>query len=302
MRARGAGNLPLAPLEPFTQPRRLADVRIVRPAATSCYEKWRNVVLVASPLGKFSSPVAHWLRCGASLSYLDPERRAGARRLSLPKALCVIHKARLAIGLAQDENCTTTIRLTARGAVVLMLWHLDALAAAWRGVAMGRSRNRPDNVGWQEAVARLARERTLAENCARLLKKHGSSAAIASGSLAYGEAKAEYDGIIAGLTVALARKAMPASLPDLETRLRTGLAKREAFCRCVASIVPAPRSGEKGVVEEIVGGAIGPLVDALKAIWLRVHGDNMLARKTIETQLSATIWADFQSITSGPSP
>jgi hypothetical protein len=39
-----------------------------------------------------------------------------------------------------------------------------------------------------------------------LLKKHGDAAAIAGGALAYGEVKAEYDGIIAGLIVALARK------------------------------------------------------------------------------------------------
>ena len=62
-------------------------------------------------------------------------------------------------------------------------------------------------VTWQEAVARLARERTLAETCAALLKRNGDTAGIARGVLAYGEAKAEYDGIIAGLIVALARKA-----------------------------------------------------------------------------------------------
>jgi hypothetical protein len=172
-----------------------------------------------------------------------------------------------------------------------MLWLLHGR------IPVSSSQNTTDNVGWAEAVARLARERSLAENCVRLLKEHGSTSAIANGSLEYGEAKAEYDGLIAGLTVALARKAMPASLPDLETRLRVGFLKREAFCHSVASIVPAPRPGEKGVVEEIVKGAIGPLVDALKAICLCVHDDNMLARKTVETQLIATIWADFASIT-----
>ena len=77
----------------------------------------------------------------------------------------------------------------------------------------------PPAIGWQEAVARLAGERTRAEACAGLLRRYGDEAAKAQGQVAYGEAKAEVDGVIAGLTVALARHAEPASLPDLEGRL-----------------------------------------------------------------------------------
>jgi hypothetical protein len=36
-------------------------------------------------------------------------------------------------------------------------------------------------IGWQEAVARLAGERTKAETCARLLKQYGDKAAVAQG-------------------------------------------------------------------------------------------------------------------------
>ena len=110
-------------------------------------------------------------------------------------------------------------------------------------------------INWQEAVARLAQERTQAETCARLLKKYGDAAAIDRGSLTYGEAKAEYDGIIAGLGVALARKEKPASLPDLEDRLRRGFDEREVFCKSAQALVPA-RTGETGVVGEIVRGAV----------------------------------------------
>jgi RNA polymerase sigma-54 factor len=39
-------------------------------------------------------------------------------------------------------------------------------------------------VTWQEAVARLARERTAAETCAALLKKRGDETAIDRGALA----------------------------------------------------------------------------------------------------------------------
>jgi hypothetical protein len=155
-------------------------------------------------------------------------------------------------------------------------------------------------IGWQEAVARLARERTLAETSARLLKQHGSPAAVASGALVYGEAKAEYDGIIAGLTVALARKQAPTSLPGLEAALRRGFAQRTAFCQSVAGLLPAVPAGQRGILGDIVGGAVGPLLDAIKAIWLRVRDDDALMRKTIETQLEATAWPEFSVVTVGP--
>ena len=56
-------------------------------------------------------------------------------------------------------------------------------SAAWTASAQ--------DIGWQEAVARLAQERTLAETCVALLKKHGSVGAIERGQLAYAAAKAE---------------------------------------------------------------------------------------------------------------
>ena len=154
-------------------------------------------------------------------------------------------------------------------------------------------------ISWQEAVARLARERTVAETCAGLLKKHGDSAAIAHGALAYGEAKAEYDGIIAGLIVALARKAAPASLPDLEARLRRGFEKRVAFCDSVKQLVPGPIAGARGLIEEIIKGTIAPLIGAINTLWLRSGDDNALMRKTIETQLQATSWLSFASVELG---
>ena len=160
--------------------------------------------------------------------------------------------------------------------------------------------DRSPDITWQEAVARLARERTLAEACAALLKKRGAPTAVARGALAYGDAKAEYDGIIAGLTVALAQKAAPASLPDLQAMLLRGFEKREAFCESVKALLPAPVAGQKGIVEDIVKGTVGPVIDAVKAIWLRSRDDNALARKIVETQLEAAAWRDFAAVAPGP--
>ena len=152
-------------------------------------------------------------------------------------------------------------------------------------------------IGWQEAVARLAYERTKAETCIKELKKYGDKAAISRGEDAYNDAKAEYDAIVQGLTVALARKGEPMSLPDLEARLQRGFDAREAFCKSVLALIPSS-AGQNGPnpIADIVGAVAGPVVDALKAIYLRGKDDDALMRKTIETQLEATTWPAFASI------
>ena len=151
------------------------------------------------------------------------------------------------------------------------------------------------DTGWQEAVARLAYERTKAETCVKALKAYGDQAAIKRGEITYGEAKADYDGIIQGLIVALARKGEPASVPDLEARMQRGFNARDAFCRSVQPLVPSS-AGQKGVITDIISGVVGPLIEAVKAIWMRSKDDDLLMRKTIETQLEATSWPPFASI------
>jgi hypothetical protein len=145
-----------------------------------------------------------------------------------------------------------------------------------------------EEIVWQEA-----------ETCVKELKKYGDQAAQSRGEDAYNDAKAEYDAIVSGLTVALARKGEPASLPDLEARLHRGFEAREAFCKIVKPLVPST-TGEKSPITDIVGGAVGPVIDAIKAIWIRAQDDGALMRKTIESQLEAASWPTFASITSSP--
>jgi hypothetical protein len=154
-----------------------------------------------------------------------------------------------------------------------------------------------EDIGWQEAVARLAYERTRAETCVKVLKEHGKKDAIARGESAYNEAKAEYDGIIAGLTVALARKADPPSLPDVEARMKRGFEAREAFCKSVQPLVP-PNVGQRDVITDIVSGTVGPVVDAIKVVWMRGKDDDAMMRKTIENQLEAAKWPKFDEVKS----
>jgi hypothetical protein len=155
-------------------------------------------------------------------------------------------------------------------------------------------------INWQEAVARLARERTLAETCVALLKKYGDAGARDRGSLAFGQAKAEYDGVIGGLVVALARKGQPGSLSDLQAQLQRGFELRDAFCRSVQPLLPPAPSGQKGPIADIVEGAVKPVIDALVTIWSRTRDDDALMRKTIQTQLEATSWPSFDKVVPSP--
>ena len=86
--------------------------------------------------------------------------------------------------------------------------------------------------------------------------------------------------------------------------MRRALAKRQAFCRTLEPLGTASGGGEKGWIEEAVKGVIdgvaGPLIDAIKALWLRSRDDDALVRKTIETRLEAAMWPDFAAV--APSP
>ena len=119
-------------------------------------------------------------------------------------------------------------------------------------------------IGWQEAVARLAYERTRAVTCARALQQHGNEAARRQGALAYGAAKAEIDAVIAGLMVALAQAKAPTSLPDLEARLQRGVTGRAALCATVMPLLP-DTSGERSTLDDLVSGTPGPLLEAVTA-------------------------------------
>jgi hypothetical protein len=154
-----------------------------------------------------------------------------------------------------------------------------------------------EDIGWQEAVARLAHERTRAETCVRLLKTYGDEAALSRGDLTYGEAKAEIDAVIAGLIVALAKDEEPATLPDLETRLALGVQGRETLCEQAKPLVP-DATGEKSVIVDLVAGALGPLLDATQEIYFHAEEADRLTRATIQNQLEATKWSAFADISS----
>jgi hypothetical protein len=153
-------------------------------------------------------------------------------------------------------------------------------------------------MAWPEAVAELAGERTRAEDCVRVFKRHvgDEPAALSRGELDYGEAKADMDEVIAALIVAVAKGDEPISINNLDARLNEAVAGREAFCAEVKATVPDD-SGTKGIFGDLVSGAIGPVIEAATAIYLHYRDEDMLTRKTIETQIKSTEWPAFAAVT-----
>jgi hypothetical protein len=151
---------------------------------------------------------------------------------------------------------------------------------------------------WPDAIATLAAERTRAETCVRLLKRHagGEAAALSRGELAYTAAKAEMDAVIAGLTVVLAQGGTPPDLPDLEARLTRGVRAREAFCKEVTALVPDD-PGTRNVLVQVLGAVLTPLLEAVRALYTGLTEHDRLRRQTIQTQLEATQWPAFAEIT-----
>ena len=113
------------------------------------------------------------------------------------------------------------------------VWLVGAQASlsSWRS-SLVPAVIRAQTMRWPEAVAALAAERARAETSVRLLKRHAGddAAALSRGELAYAEAKADVDAVIAGLIVVLAQLGAPRWTWRLETRLTHGVQAREACC------------------------------------------------------------------------
>ena len=130
-------------------------------------------------------------------------------------------------------------------------------------------------IGWPDTVDLLVQEKSQAEACVALLKD-------------------------AGFTIALVQGGKPENLPRTQANLeKAGKGLKEV---CDAAIKAATAAGgTRGVVDEIVKGAVGPVVDALKsaagALWTQHVEQDKLEMDSIKGQLEAAKWPDF-----GPAP
>jgi hypothetical protein len=177
--------------------------------------------------------------------------------------------------------------------------HAPILTALALLISIAPGISRAADIGWPEAVGRLAGERSTAENCAAALKGYGDKQQVSRGQLAYGEAKANFDAVINGLIMALTEGGNPKSLPSLKTDLEHGATSLGNFCKTVSDLLPAT-SGHKGILGDIVKGAIQPVIDALSAAVAAIYNnhrkDDALTIETIKTQLEATKWPNFAEV------
>ena len=127
-------------------------------------------------------------------------------------------------------------------------------------------------MSWQDAIGELAAERTRAETCVSLLKRHAGDdeAALDQGRAAYDMAKAEIDGVIAALSVALAKGEEPESFALSRRSSSAGSQGREAFCETALALAPA-QDGTKSAIFAVLGEVIGPLIEAAKEIYIHVE-------------------------------
>jgi len=173
------------------------------------------------------------------------------------------------------------------------------LAALALLISIAPGISRAAEIGWPEAVGRLAGERSKAETCAAVLKGYGEIEQVSQGQLAYGEAKANFDAVIAELITALTEGGNPKSLANLETDLAHGAEGLGKFCQTVNDLLPSA-SGRKGAIVDIAKGAVEPLIKALSegvaALYNNHRKDEALTRETIKTQLEATKWPDFAEV------
>jgi hypothetical protein len=155
------------------------------------------------------------------------------------------------------------------------------------------------DIGWPEAVGRLAGERSKAETCIALMKRYGNEAQVSSGRLVYMDAKASNDAVVVGLITALTLDEVPESLPDLENKLQYSASRLAEFCNSVGELLP-DTTGDKNVLSEIVTAAIEPVLkslrDAVAALYNNNRDDDALTRNTIQTQLEAAKWPDFAEV------
>jgi hypothetical protein len=174
-----------------------------------------------------------------------------------------------------------------------------ACAAALVILGASAGVGRGGGISWAEAVQRLAGERSNAQVCVATLKGRGSQEQIARGRLTYGAAKADFDGVIAGLITALDEGGNPASLPTLQTDLERGASVLKTFCK-TAEDLAAVTPGEKGLLQDMLRGAVEqllkPLSDGVATIYNNHRNDKEAIRRTIQTQLEAAKWPDFDKV------
>ena len=160
----------------------------------------------------------------------------------------------------------------------------------------------PATMGWPEVIAALTTERSQAETCVGLIKSRGDGAAVDKAQATYGLAKADMDGVIAGLETVLAEGQKPGSLPNVRSSLETSTTSLKTICEAAAATATPNTRGvwdeiAKGVAEGAVEPVVNKISDGVAAIWNHYVVDpDKLALETTKAKLEAARWPEFGDI------
>jgi hypothetical protein len=159
-------------------------------------------------------------------------------------------------------------------------------------------------LAWPLAVERLAREKTLAEACASVLKSLADDAPMArvQGERLYARAQADMDGAVRLIIADLASEGSPAERPELRHLLEAVPRQRQALCDHVAAAVgPAlpdqpEHAGAADLLEEGRSKSAGAMSDAAVGIWQAYRAADQAERATIIARIEAARWLAYTDV------
>ena len=151
---------------------------------------------------------------------------------------------------------------------------------------------------WKDAVAQLTGLRTRAETSAAILKQFGGRGPVTHGQRIYSDVKAEADTVIAGLIVALSPKGRPERLSSLQERAEHIVIGLAQLRNMAETQLPKLESTKdlSDTLKAATEQSQKPLLNAVTALYINTRADNELTRKTIQTQLEAARWPDFDQV------
>ncbi len=160
------------------------------------------------------------------------------------------------------------------------------------------------DAAWPQAVAQLAREKTLAEACASVLKTFadGSPMDRVQGERLYARAAADMDGLVRLLIVDLAGERSPADMPELRQRLEAVPKQRQVLClhvEAAAGTALRHRPDRTGAAELLAQGnneAPGVTIDAAVRIWRAYRAADPVGQASILARIEATRWLPYADV------
>jgi hypothetical protein len=151
---------------------------------------------------------------------------------------------------------------------------------------------------WAEAVSELVGACNKAEASVALLKRFGEPGQQTQAQRSYAEGKTHADAVVAGLTVALSAAGRPERLSSLLERIEHVHLEVVKLRTLAQGQLPrlegAKNPGE--ILENPFGETLEPMSDAVAALYTKFRANDEPTRKTIQRQLEAAHWQDFERV------